>query len=196
MSDALMVGVVLTLVFGSVVFYLYNRVSMTERKMSLIEGVITDLKVMMDSVPYAMGAMPSEYQTMPDYLTPLSGPIPLQQDEMEDIANDTSEQDLEGLLEKTPLVSSEQGERNLQIEEHSETSSSVPVNVTKLLPDLDSMSVKELGSLAKEKGISVPSGTRKKELLELLKKTPANLEGPEPSVTGASLDAEELETTL
>ena len=196
MSDALMVGVVLTLVFGSVVFYLYNRVSMTERKMSLIEGVITDLKVMMDSVPYAMGAMPSEYQTMPDYLTPLSGPIPLQQDEMEDIANDTSEQDLEGLLEKTPLVSSEQGERNLQIEEHSETSSSVPVNVTKLLPDLDSMSVRELGSLAKEKGISVPSGTRKKELLELLKKAPANLEGPEPSVTGASLDAEELETTL
>jgi hypothetical protein len=113
MSDALMVGVVLTLVFGSVVFYLYNRVSMTERKMSLIEGVITDLKVMMDSVPYAMGAMPSEYQTMPDYLTPLSGPIPLQQDEMEDIANDTSEQELEGVLEKTPLVSSEQGERLL-----------------------------------------------------------------------------------
>jgi hypothetical protein len=58
------------------------------------------------------------------------------------------------------------------------------------------MSVRELGSLAKEKGISVPSGTRKKELLELLKKAPANLEGPEPSVTGASLDAEELETTL
>jgi len=196
MSDALMVGVVLTLVFGSVVFYLYNRVSMTERKISLIEGVITDLKVMMDSVPYAMGPMPPEYQTMPDYLTPLSGPIPLQQDEMEDIANDTSEQDLEGVLEKTPLVSSEQSERNLQIEEHSETSSSVPVNVTKLLPDLDSMSVKELGTLAKEKGISVPSGTRKKELLELLKKTPANLEGPEPSVTGASLDAGELETTL
>ena len=55
MNDALMVGIVLALVFGSVIFYLYNRLSMAERKMGLVEGVLTDLKIMMDSAPFASG---------------------------------------------------------------------------------------------------------------------------------------------
>ena len=61
MNDALIVGVVLVLVFGAVVFYLYNRLSMAEKKMGLVEGVLTDLKIMMDAAPFASGPGPAGY---------------------------------------------------------------------------------------------------------------------------------------
>lgn len=173
---------------------------MTERKMSLVEGVLTDLKIMMDAAPYATGPPPStaEFEPSPEYLNTISGPIPLQQDEMEEMDAGEYQQTLEQALEQATSV--ENQEKSLFVSgESSESSPLMPVNVTKLLPDLESMSVKELGTLAKERGLSVPSGTRKKELVELLKKAAATtstpLEGP-PVATGASLDSMEVETIL
>ena len=62
-----------------------------------------------------------------------------------------------------------QSSRSLQIDELG--SAPLPaINVTKLSPDLTSLTVKELQSLAKEHSISVPAGTRRKDLIELLKK--------------------------
>ena len=192
MSDALIVGVVLTLVFGSVVFYLYNRLLMTERKMSLVEGVLTDLKIMMDAAPYATGPPPmASFEPGPEYLNTLSGPIPLQQDEMEEMENEEYQQTLEQALEQANSIESQ--DKTLLVTGEV-TDGVTPLTVTKLMPDLESMSVKELGLLAKERGLTVPSGTRKKELVELLKKT-TTLEGP-PVATGASLDLTEVETTL
>jgi len=201
MSDALMVGVVLTLVFGSVVFYLYNRLLMTERKMSLVEGVLTDLKIMMDAAPYATGPPPpmGSFEPSPEYLNTLSGPIPLQQDEMEEMDNEEYQQTLEQALEQASSM--EAHDKRLVVTGEVNESTMMPLTVTKLMPDLESMSVKELGVLAKERGLTVPSGTRKKELVELLKKVPgpgptsSTLEGP-PVATGASLDSSEVETNL
>lgn len=191
-----MVGVVLTLVFGSVVFYLYNRLLMTERKMSLVEGVLTDLKIMMDAAPYATGPPPSgSFEPTPEYLNTISGPIPLQQDEMEEMENEEYQQTLEQALEQASSMEAQ--DRTLVVTGEVSEGTLTPLTVTKLMPDLESMSVKELGVLAKERGLSVPSGTRKKELVELLKKGPSTntLEGP-PVATGASLDSSEVETNL
>ena len=63
LNDALMVGIVLTLVFGSIIFFLYNRLSMTEKKMGLFEGVLTDLKIMIDAAPFASGPPPLQNST-------------------------------------------------------------------------------------------------------------------------------------
>ncbi len=200
-----MVGVVLTLVFGSVVFYLYNRLLMTERKMSLVEGVLTDLKIMMDAAPYATGPPPpmGSFEPSPEYLNTLSGPIPLQQDEMEEMDNEEYQQTLEQALEQASSMEAQ--DKRLVVTGELNESTMMPLTVTKLMPDLESMSVKELGVLAKERGLTVPSGTRKKELVELLKKVPgptsssaptsSTLEGP-PVATGASLDSSEVETNL
>jgi hypothetical protein len=63
--------------------------------------------------------------------------------------------------------------------------------------------VKELQAHAKDKGITIPAGTRRKDIIDLIRKTveggspataPAtvattSLDGPEPPVAGASLDA-------
>ena len=193
----------LTLVFGAVVFYLYNRLSMTERKLGLFEGILTDLKIMMDAAPFASGPPPPmmrEFQQFADepitaeYLNAISGPVPLQENEVEDVEENSADeyqQTLEQAFENVKGDSSSEGSpyRMLQVDE---LGSSAPViSVTKLSPDLDSMTVKELLSLAKQKGCSIPANTRRKDIIELLKKQVPNLEGADMDVSlGASLETE------
>lgn len=209
-----MVAVILTLVFGSVIFYLYNRLSMTERKMGLFEGVLTDLKIMMDSAPFAYGPSPPNMREFednsemsPEYLNAISGPVPLQSEDVEDVAEDY-QQTLEEALERATAVDSGSGlnsgpYRTLQIDEPVTSSAvaGVAISVTKLSPDLDSMTVKELNSLAKQRGLSVPAATRRKDLIEMLKKQPqqpqqVEYESAISPMLGESLDTMPLEVTL
>jgi hypothetical protein len=219
MNDALMIGVVLTLVFGSIIFYLYNRLSMTEKKMGLFEGVLTDLKVMMDAAPYVTGPPPShmaQFEPTPEYLNAISEPVPLKREEMEEVeenSDSNADLDYQQTLEQALETATELESRTLHIDDASGSggqNTSVmgmmgqPVNVTKLSPDLDSMTVKELHALAKEKGVTVPAGTRRKELIELIKRGTQNtgsnsnsmLDGPMPSSEGSPLDMSEVEVTL
>jgi hypothetical protein len=207
MNDALMIGVVLSLVFGSVVFYLYNRLSMTEKKMVLFEGIVTDLRVMLDAAPFASGAPPSnmqEFEPTPEYLNAISSPVPLQKEEMEDMSGMGDEEDyqqtLEQALESASAVEALESSKTLQIDETSSviSSSTAPVNVTKLSPDLDAMSVAELKALIKQKGLSAPAGARRKDLIEVLKKSATTmLDGPAPPAEGELLESSEMmETTI
>jgi hypothetical protein len=167
MNDSLMVGIVLTLVFGAVIFYLYNRLSMTERKMGLFEGVLTDLKIMMDSAPYVSGPPSegrpmSEFEPSPEYLNAISGPFPLKEEEVEEVQEEYK-QAMEQAMEQ-PI-------KSLQIDELAGVplTATNAINVTKLSPELELMSIKELKQLAKEKGLTVAEGARKKTLVDLLK---------------------------
>ena len=218
-----MVGIVLTLVFGSIIFFLYNRLSMTEKKMGLFEGIITDLKIMMDAAPFASGPPPPgaqwsrEFEPSPEYLNAISGPVPLQKEEVEEVsAEEDYQQTLEQALahhSQSDAADSGSPYRTLQIDETSSQTGSVvipAINVTKLSPDLDSMTVKELNALAKQRSLSVPAGTRRKDLIDLLKKSqlvlgqqeglqgtllaPAefsgvDLEGPAPPAEGEALES-------
>jgi hypothetical protein len=210
MNDALMIGVVLTLVFGSIIFYLYNRLTMTEKKMGLFEGVLTDLKIMLDAAPFASAPPPShmqEFEPTPEYLNAISGPVPIQQDEVEDVDAATSEeyqQTLEQALESASATEALES-KTLQIDESSVSLASgtnAPVSVTKLSPDLDTMSVAELKTLAKQKNLTVPAGARRKDLLDLLKKSSETsgstmLDGPAPPAEGAAFESSGLvETTI
>jgi hypothetical protein len=215
MNDALMIGVILTLLFGAVIFYLYNRLSMTERKMGLFEGVLTDLKIMMDSAPFASGPPPVyEFEPTPEYLNAISGPVPIQKDEIDEVGEDDDyQQTLEQALQSASASdaldgSSSDAFRMLHIDEtqQNQPTGQPSINVTKLSPDLESLTVKELNALAKQKNLTVPSGTRRKELIDLLKKADgpnqtqgtflsSMLDGPSSS-EGAPLDSTMLETTL
>jgi len=70
--------------------------------------------------------------------------------------------------------------------------------VTKLSPDLDAMSVAELKALIKQKGLSTPASARRKDLIELLKKSATTmLDGPAPPAEGELLESSEMmETTI
>ena len=215
MNDALMIGVVLTLVFGSIIFYLYNRLTMTEKKMGLFEGVLTDLKMMLDAAPFASGPPPShmqEFEPTPEYLNAISGPVPIQQDEVEEVDAATNEavedyqQTLEQALESASAAEAMES-KTLQIDESSAslaTGTLAPVSVTKLSPDLDAMSVAELKALVKQKSLTAPAGARRKDLIDLLKKTSEGsastmLDGPAPPAEGAAFvsdSSDMLETTI
>jgi hypothetical protein len=174
MNDALMIGVILTLVFGAVIFYLYNRLMMTERKMGLFEGILTDLKIMMDATPYSsspsechVNHQMQEFEPTPEYLNAISGPFPLKEDEVDEVV---SEDDYKQVMEEAT--------KSLKIDEiaGAPITATNAINVTKLSPDLEIMTIRELQALAKEKGLTVPAGSRKKDLINLLK-------GPDSSVT-------------
>jgi hypothetical protein len=194
MNDSLMVGIVLTLVFGAVIFYLYNRLSMTERKMGLFEGVLTDLKIMMDSAPYVSGppsegnrSSMSEFEPTPEYLNAISGPFPLKEEEVEEVQDEQAMGQPMGQQMENPV-------KSLQIDELAGVplTATNAINVTKLSPDLESMSLKELQQLAKEKGLTVAAGARRKALIDLLK---VNGSSDTSSVQGtvlSSMDGPEL----
>ena len=192
MNDALMIGIVLTLVFGAVVFYLYNRLSMTERKMGLFEGVLTDLKIMMDAAPYSSSPMGQnghvtmqEFEPTPEYLNAISGPFPIKPDEVEDV----SEEDYKKAMDSP--VSQDVPYKSLQIDELAgvPVTATNAISVTKLSPDLDSMTLKELQGLAKQRNLVVPSGARRKAIIDMLK-------GVDPTpVQGTLLSSMESELT-
>ena len=205
MNDALMIGIVLTLVFGAVIFYLYNRLSMTERKMGLVEGVLTDLKIMMDAAPFASshnhndGPSMQEFEPSPEYLNAISGPFPLKAEEVEDVASSEDEYKL-AMEQATPTSVSETPYKSLQIDELGgvPVTATNAISVTKLSPDLDSMTLKELQSLAKQKGLTIATGSRRKAIIDTLKSSDnsttivqgtllTEMPGPEP-VGGASLE--------
>ena len=143
----------------------------------------------------------------PEYLNAISGPVPLQSEDVEDVAEDY-QQTLEEALERATAVDSGSGlnsgpYRTLQIDEPVTSSAvaGVAISVTKLSPDLDSMTVKELNSLAKQRGLSVPAATRRKDLIEMLKKQPqqpqqVEYESAISPMLGESLDTMPLEVTL
>ena len=192
LNDVVMVAIILTLVFGSVIFYLYTRLCMTERKMGLFEGIITDLKIMIDAAPFAYGGHATmrefDNSVSPEYLNAISGPMPIQKDEVEDVSEEY-QQTLEQALSSTVDTTDMPGPyRSLQIDEHQQVPA---ISVTKLSPDLESMTVKELTGLAKQRGMSVPAGTRRKDLIELLKTSTSlkeEIQGALPSFLGESLD--------
>jgi hypothetical protein len=135
---------------------------------------------------------------------------------MEDVDTATAEaemvedyqQTLEQALESASATEAMES-KTLQIDESSSTLATgtlAPVSVTKLSPDLDAMSVAELKALVKQKSMTAPAGARRKDLIDLLKKSSDGsgsastmLDGPAPPAEGAAFvsdSSEMLETTI
>lgn len=177
---------------------------MTERKMGLVEGVLTDLKIMMDAAPFSTEHnhidRPSmqEFEPTPEYLNAISGPFPLKEEEVEEVVSE--EEYKQAMEQATPMSPSETPYKSLQIDELGgvPVTATNAISVTKLSPDLDSMTLKELQTLAKQKGLSLAAGTRRKAIIDMLKSSDASgnivqgtllseMSGPEP-VGGSPLE--------
>jgi dihydroorotate dehydrogenase len=157
-----------------------------------------------------MEGMYREFEPTPELIQAISGPHPIAKEETEELAAEeyqqTLEQALEGALKTEQMEGGTAPYRTLQIDEVSGqvSQNQPPVQVTKLAPDLDSMTVNELKALAKEKGVTIPANTRRKEIIDLIRKATGGIQGtsleelggPEPPAGGASLDSTELEAAL
>ena len=166
LSDSVTVGILLLLIFGAAAFYLYSRMSQNEKRLSLLENLLLTLKI---STEASLSG--------PDLVEAVSNPAPLESHDV-DTVNEEEYADMLKEVGPPPLPPRRSnGESNAEADaEEMLRSMEVPVasQKTEVAVNYESMTVKELQGLAKERGL--PSMTRKKELVEALKRG-----GPPPA---------------
>jgi hypothetical protein len=167
LGDSLTIGILLTLIFGAACFYLYSRLSQNEKRVSLLENLLLNLK--MSTEASMMG---------PDMVEPTSSPAPLETGDVDEV----SEVEYADILKGIPAVVSEVvADANIDVnanvnanaeaeaEEAFLRSAASVTPVRKMDANYESMSLKELQALARQRGLNgIPS--RKRELVDALKK--------------------------
>ena len=168
LSDSLTVAILLTIVFGAVTFYLYSRMGQTEKRLGLLENLLLTLK--MSTEASLMG---------PDSVEPVSSPQPLNSEDVDDVDEEKYAEVLKNAVgvEEVKAVMPPRADADADADAEEEEADAeellrsieVTPPVKKMDVNYESMSLKELKSLAKERGVSsVP--TTKREVIDVLKK--------------------------
>ena len=166
LGDSLTIVIVLTLIFGAAFFYLYSRLSLNEKRVSLLENLLLSLK--MSTEASLMG---------PDMVEATSSPAPLEKGDVDEVSEVDYADMLKGIGEAKPLVVNNQetvsddvpaqgDSRPVDAEAVKPVES---VSIRKMDANYESLSLKELQALARQRGISgLPN--RKREIVDALKK--------------------------
>jgi hypothetical protein len=153
LSDSLTVGLVLTLIFGALVFYLYTRIGQVEKRVSLTENILLDLKMATENTLMAMS--PPSFASVQEVerVEAVSAPEPMKEDEVEEVNEEE--------FYKTVL------------EQAAQKPADAPVTLestSKLEVNYESMTLKELKDEAKRKGVKVAANAHKKDIIDALKR--------------------------
>lgn len=168
LSDSITIGILLLLIFGAVSFYLYSRMSQTEKRLGLLENLLLTLKLSTEAS--LMG---------PDSVEPISSPAPLNPEDVDDV----HEEDYAAMLKAsspaapfrpaTPTKSEEADAEELLRSMNPEKKTSVDVNY-------ESMSAKELKALVKERNLA-GAPEKKREIIAFLKNNGIRVSSEEAS---------------
>jgi len=170
LSDTLTVGLVLLLLFGSIVIYLYTRIQQTEQKVSLLESILLDLK---------MSAEIQSYTELPADIAPVAT-------KESDTYTPYHEDDTAGEV-KVDMIPLEEGVHEEDVDQYKSAiseaitadelpdmtndnttlESPTPINAVNV--NYESMSLKELQILAKSRGITGAGSMKKGPIIEALK---------------------------
>ena len=173
LSDTLTMGVVLAVVLGSLFFYLYTRLLQVEKRISLTENILLDLKMATENTLMMMGSAPlphgghmfSEQEEQTEHVEAVSEAQPLQEQEVEEI----KEEDFyKSVLQNAPVEPT------------------VPAASTKMEANYESFNKKELQEALKQRGITLPKGAGRKEMIDVLKKNTASMAAPAPAPAPAA----------
>lgn len=190
LSDTLTMGIVLAVVLGSLFFYLYTRLLQVEKRISLTENILLDLKMATENTLMMMGSAPSggvhmfsEQEDQTEHVEAVSEAQPLQEQEVEEI----KEEDFyKSVLQNAPVEPT------------------VPAASTKMEANYEALTKKELQEALKQRGITLPKGAGRKEMIDVLKKNAAatvaatvpaaTVSAPEPGSESAlsAMDGAEL----
>lgn len=159
LSESITVAILLTLVFGAVCFYLYTRVSYNEKRVMLIESILLDIKMNMESM------MKEEPHYIPE---PMAAPaVPIAKDEVENIPEE------EAMYQNVLQNSGEVTEAEPSISE--ETPVKVSVNY-------ESMTKAELTSLCEKRGVKAGKRPGRTDLINALRKSDGESSAPSETV--------------
>lgn len=177
LSDTLTVGFVLILLFGSIALYLYTCIQQSEQKISLLESILLDLKMSAEFKSYT--ELPAEHE--PVHVKPVAVAVKDNEEQdhnayvpFDDAASAEEEEetstvveveDLAPLSQPSPKKDSLFGEQSESIAESSVLLDITQENIT----NYDTMSLKELQSLALSRGITGAKSMKKGPLQEALR---------------------------
>lgn len=182
LTDSVTIGIVLTLIFGAIAFYLYSRLTQNEKRVGLLENLLMTLKLSTEAS--LLG---------PDYVEPISNPAALDTDDVEEVAEGDYADLLKGLSEhshmqkRSPTPVKEESDSTKPEEDMTALLRSMDSSMTvpsmaavaseppqaaqrhTMNANYESMSLKELNALAKERGITGVAN-RKRDIIDSLKK--------------------------
>jgi hypothetical protein len=177
-SDIFTISALLVLIMGAVCFYLYTRIKQVEKKVTLVEGILLDLKT----------ATEASFMDFPAASSYMFAKDIGQDDESEEDDEDQNEleasdeapfepedelRDESGLAETvyiTKIVEEEPQEAPAEVaapvdDEFKSVQVSKPDTITN---NLEMLNVKELSAIARSKGIAVSKSMKKQQLIELI----------------------------
>jgi len=177
-SDAVVIGIVLGLVFAAVSYYLYSRMTQLERKVGLMENILLDLKITTEQTLLATEEPPSRnlpseaeldsYQNAIDEAVEHQDMNQEQEDYISEEEKQSDEQRelyLEQPRTRTTTPSSVQVEKSENSEnlEDSEKTGNLSTNY-------EAMTYRELTALAKQYGISGLRNLSKAHVIDAIRK--------------------------
>ena len=155
LSESATLAVLLLLIFGAVSFYLYSRVNYTEKRMSLMENMLLDIKMSIESMN----------KEEPDYVPePVGMPTPMESAEAEVLPEEetyykTLEEDdvneEKPVSEKVVTAAAQQQQQQQQ---------------PSVTPNYESMTKDDLIALAEKRGIKLGKRPGRKDLIASLRK--------------------------
>ena len=174
MNDLLTVSLVLILLFGAVSLYIYTRIQQCEQKLNLVESILLDIKMSAElreypDVPVKSEPLPTSYVEQHVSAAPFH----------DEQATPFAEED-----ETTGLDSSDLSEPEALPE--ATVVSIAPVTKPSVSVNYESMTLAELKSLAKQRGITGSSSMKRSQILEALHTSDNKSSGP---VDGGILSA-------
>ena len=173
-SESLIVGLIVLLLCGAACFYMYVRMTFLEKKFVVMESILVDVRVAMDSLMMEhMGHPPAPIARTPGI--PMPPPVPPTDAIPE-------EKFYSSVLEQAHEAASEQeGESADAVLESFGSAAAAAAPPAAEVPakeNLDSMTRAELATLAESKGIRVKRSMNRGEVLALLRRVdPAQNEG-------------------
>lgn len=157
MNDLLTVSLVLILLFGAVSLYIYTRIQQCEQKLNLVESILLDIKMSAELREYPDLPVKSEGHSAPAPYNGAEQPAPFHDEQTTPFVeeDETTGLDSSDLSEPEPLP-------------EATVVNIAPVAKPSVSVNYESMTLAELKSLAKQRGITGSSSMKRSQILEAL----------------------------
>jgi hypothetical protein len=166
LSESITIGLLLTLVFGALFFYLYSRIAYTEKRISLMENILLDIKMNQEQMPtHFIPHIPPNI----NFHDISRVPIVVNRSEPEP-HNETVLESLDKPVVIDPV--SEEIYTNILNDAHNEAlKEEDSVAPPKLSVNYESMTKEELVEVAKKRGLRTGNKPGREKLLQLIRKS-------------------------
>jgi len=192
-QETLVVAVFLAVLFGAVSFYLYSRLSYSEKRVGLMESMLMDIKMAIESSEQAHEhSLPLVPPLPPTAL--FTPPAPLETDDVQDLPEEAFYSSVLAAATEAETEAEADAETETQLVKQLEAQESVVPKVVKVVPNYDAMKKDELQKLAEQRGLRVRKTSGKGEIITLLRKNDTN--NTTPSSSGTENASEPVESML